>query len=45
MNDAEPGETFGDLGCRHCSAVVAHGSARHAALLHRLRQAVGYVLG
>src|ERR1700687_1199773 len=40
MKNAEPGETFADLGRRHCAAVVADGSARQAALLHRLRQAV-----
>ena len=40
MQNAEPGETFADLGRSHCAAVVADGSARQAALLHRLRQAV-----
>src|SRR5271165_4539354 len=44
MKDAEPGETFGDLGRRHGRAVVAHGGARPATLLHRLRQAVRDVL-
>jgi hypothetical protein len=28
MKDAEPGETFGDLGGGHGSAVVAHRGAR-----------------
>jgi len=28
MKDAEPGETFGDLGGGHGSAVVAYGGAR-----------------
>ena len=44
MKDAEPGETFGDLGRRHGRAVVAHGGTRQAALQHRLRQAVRDVL-
>ena len=44
MKDAEPGETFGDFGRRHGRAVVAHGGTRQAALQHRLRQAVRYVL-
>src|ERR1700730_13219772 len=44
MKDAEPGETFGDLGCGHRASVVAHGGAWQPALLHRLRQTVGDVL-
>ena len=45
MKDAEPGETFGDLGGGHGGAVVAQRRARQPALLERLRQAVGDVLG
>jgi hypothetical protein len=45
VQDAEPGEAFADLGRRHRGAVVAHGGTRQAALLERLRQAVGDVLG
>ena len=45
VQDAEPGESFDDLGRRHRAAVVAHGRARQAALLERLRQAMRDVLG
>ena len=45
MQDAEPGETFDDLGRRHGGAIVAQRRTRQAALLERLRQAVRHVLG
>ena len=45
VQDAEPGETLGDLGGRHGCAIVAQAGTRQAALLERLRQAMGDVLG
>ena len=45
VQDAEPRESFGDLGCRHSSAVVAQRRARQAAFLERLRQAMRDGLG
>ena len=41
MQNAEPVETFNNLGRRHGGSVVAQGGARQAALLERLRQAMG----
>ena len=40
MEDAEPAETFGDLGSNHGGAVVAEAGTRQAALLESLRQAM-----
>lgn len=45
MQDAEPGETFGEFGGDHGGAVVAHGGARQAALLQGLTQAMDDGLG
>jgi len=45
MQDAEPGQAFGDLDRRHGGAVVAHGGTRQTALQEGLRQPMGDVLG
>src|SRR5260221_343714 len=45
MQNAEPVETFNNLGRRHGGSVVAQGGARQAAFLEGLRQAVCRVLG
>ena len=45
MQDSQPAEALCDLDGGHRRAVVAHGGARQAALLHGLHEAVDDVLG